>query len=157
MTGHFLGTPDYSAPEQIQGLAVDGRADQYALACVAFELLTGVAPFERDKAMSVLFAHLSEPPPSLGSRRPGLPAAADGVLARGMAKVPEQRFRSCADFADALREAFGLPPYSSLEALRATVRPLPRPSSHPRSPRHPGPPGRPRLRPSIRCQTAQRS
>ena len=123
--GHFLGTPHYAAPEQIQGLAVDGRTDQYALACVAFQLLTGVVPFERDKAMSVLFAHLSEPPPSLGSRRPGLPAAADGVLARGMAKVPEQRFRSCADFADALREAFGMTPYTSLEPLRATVRPLP--------------------------------
>jgi len=123
--GHFLGTPDYAAPEQIQGLAVDGRADQYALACVAFQLLTGAVPFERDKAMSVLFAHLSEPPPSLGSRRLGLPAAADAVLARGMAKVPEKRFRSCADFADALGEAFGLASYSSLEPLHAAARPLP--------------------------------
>ena len=63
--GHFLGTPDYAAPEQIQGLAVDGRADQYALACVAFQLLAGVPPFGRDQGMAVLFAHLSEPPPSL--------------------------------------------------------------------------------------------
>jgi serine/threonine protein kinase len=130
--GHFLGTPDYSAPEQIQGLAVDGRADQYALACVAFQLLTGVVPFERDKAMSVLFAHLSEPPPSLGSRRRGVPAAADAVLVRGMAKVPEKRFRSCAAFADALREALGLAPYRSLEPLHVTVRPLP-PATKPSS------------------------
>lgn len=63
--------------------------------------------------MAVLFAHLSEPPPSLGSRRPGLPAAVDAVLARGMAKVPEKRFGSCADFADALRGALGLASYSS--------------------------------------------
>jgi serine/threonine protein kinase len=111
--GHFLGIPDYSAPEQIQGLAVDGRADQYALACVAYQLLTGVVPFERDQGMAVLFAHLSEPPPSLASRRPDLPAAADLVLARGMAKVTQKRFGSCAEFADALRVALGLPPYAS--------------------------------------------
>jgi eukaryotic-like serine/threonine-protein kinase len=109
--GQFLGTPDYSAPEQIQGRAVDGRADQYALACVAYQLLTGAAPFERDQGMAVLLAHLSEPPPSLSARRPGLPAAADEVLARGMAKVPEKRYASCRDFADALREALGLAPY----------------------------------------------
>ena len=90
---------------------MDGRTDQYALACVAFELLTGAAPFERDQGMAVLLAHLSAPPPSLGARRPGLPGAADPVLARGMAKVPEKRYASCRDFADALREALGLAPY----------------------------------------------
>jgi serine/threonine-protein kinase len=120
--GHFLGTPDYSAPEQIQGLAVDGRTDQYALACVAYQLLTGVVPFERDQGMAVLFAHMSEPPPSLRSRRPGLPAAADFVLARGLAKVPEQRFGSCMDFAEALRKALGLPPYASIGPDRPAAR-----------------------------------
>ena len=63
--GHFVGTPDYSAPEQIRGLAVDGRTDQYALACMTYQLLAGVVPFGRDQGMAVLFAHLSEPPPSL--------------------------------------------------------------------------------------------
>ena len=110
-TGWFLGTPDYSAPEQIEGRAVDGRTDQYALACVAYQLLTGEVPFERDQGMAVLLAHLSAPPPSLSSRRPGLPGAADEVLARGMAKVPEKRYGSCRDFADALREALSLAPY----------------------------------------------
>ena len=109
-TGHFLGTPGYAAPEQIQGLAVDGRTDQYALACVAYQLLTGAAPFERDQGMAVLFAHMSQPPPSLG---PGFPSAADEVLARALAKVPEKRYGSCADFADALREALGPIPRSS--------------------------------------------
>jgi hypothetical protein len=123
--GHFLGTPDYSAPEQIQGLAVDGRTDQYALACVAYQLLTGVVPFERDQGMAVLFAHMSEPPPSLGRRRPDLPAAADEVLARGLAKVPERRFGSCADFADALRDALGLGPYIFHRAAPAPERPPP--------------------------------
>jgi eukaryotic-like serine/threonine-protein kinase len=110
-TGQFLGTPDYSAPEQIQGRAVDGRADQYALACVAYQLLTGVVPFQRDQGMAVMLAHLSEPPPSLRSQRPGLPEAADRVLARGLAKFPEERYGSCGAFADALREALGLAPY----------------------------------------------
>jgi serine/threonine protein kinase len=72
--GQFLGTPDYSAPEQIQGLAVDGRTDQYALACVAYQLLTGTVPFGRDQGMAVLFAHLSQPPPSLVAQRPDPPS-----------------------------------------------------------------------------------
>ncbi len=110
-TGQFLGTPQYSAPEQIQGGTVDGRADQYALACLAYQMLTGEAPFERDQGLAVLLAHLSEPPPSLVSRRPDLPEAADRVLARAMAKAPEERYDTCAEFADALREALGLAPY----------------------------------------------
>ena len=109
--GQFLGTPGYSAPEQIRGLAVDGRTDQYALACVAYQLLTGEMPFERDQGMAVLLAHLSEPPPSLVSRRPDLPEAVDRVLARALAKAPEERFGSCGAFADALRKALGLAPY----------------------------------------------
>jgi serine/threonine protein kinase len=111
--GQFLGTPDYSAPEQIRGLAVDGRTDQYALACVAYQLLTGVVPFERDQGMAVLLAHVSEPPPSLGWRRPDLPGAVDRVLAKGLAKDPDQRYGSCGDFADALRQALGVVPYNS--------------------------------------------
>ena len=120
--GHFVGTPDYSAPEQIQGWAVDGRTDQYALACVAYQLLTGATPFERDQGMAVLLAHLSQQPPVLSSRRPDLPGAADEILARGMAKVPEKRYGSCRDFAEALREALGLAPYHSLGSAADYVR-----------------------------------
>jgi serine/threonine-protein kinase len=122
-TGHFVGTPDYSAPEQIQGRAVDGRTDQYALACVAYQLLTGATPFGRDQGMAVLLAHLSEPPPPLSSRRPDLPGEAAEVLARGMAKVPEKRYGSCRDFAEALREALGLTPYPSLGPAPVAVHP----------------------------------
>jgi len=110
-TGQIMGTPSYMAPEQIEGRAVDGRTDQYALACVAFELLTGEPPFLRDQDIAVLHAHLSQPPPPLSSRRPGLPAAADQVLARALAKAPADRFASCHEFADALRESLALPPY----------------------------------------------
>jgi serine/threonine-protein kinase len=114
-TGQYLGTPVYSAPEQIRGLPVDGRTDQYALACVAYELLTGALPFERDDVLAVLSAQLSEPPPSAASRRPGLPGAADDVLARAMAKVPENRYGTCQEFADALRMALGPTPSDQRE------------------------------------------
>jgi outer membrane protein assembly factor BamB len=110
-SGHFLGTPGYSAPEQIQGRPVDGRADQYALACTAFELLCGMAVFPRNEVLAMMYAHLSEPPPPLASRRPGTPRAADEVLARALAKDPAGRYTSCGDFADALRGAFGLDSY----------------------------------------------
>ena len=86
--GQFLGTVDYISPEQIEGKPVDGRADEYALACAAFELLTGAPPFRRDEAMAVMYAQLSEPPPLLTSRRPDLPRAADQVFARALAKAP---------------------------------------------------------------------
>jgi serine/threonine-protein kinase len=114
-TGQYLGTPEYSAPEQVQGRAVDGRTDQYALACVAWELLTGSAPFERDQGLAVLLAHISEPPPSLSEYRPEL-GSADQVLAKALAKVPEERYLSCGEFADALREALGVQPYTSHES-----------------------------------------
>ena len=104
---------------------MDGRTDQYALACVAYQLLTGALPFERDQGMAVLLAHLSEPPPSLVSRRPGLPGAADQVLARAMAKAPEKRYASCLDFADALREALGLTPYDPRSSATAPAAPQP--------------------------------
>jgi len=121
----FIGTADYAAPEQIDGKTVDGRTDQYALACVAYRLLTGALPFEREQAMAVMVAHLYAPAPSLAARRPDLPGAADKVLAKGMAKSPDQRYASCGEFADALREALGLAPYrpGSPGAAPARARP----------------------------------
>jgi Protein kinase domain len=108
--GQFLGTVSYAAPEQIGGKPVGGRADQYSLACAAFELLGGAPPFPRDDVEAVIWAHLSEPPPLLTSRRPGLPAAVDGVLAKALAKAPEDRYANCQEFADALRVGLDLAP-----------------------------------------------
>jgi serine/threonine-protein kinase len=105
--GQFLGTPDYTSPEQIQGEPPDGRADQYGLACAAFELLTGAPPFRREEATAVMYAHLSEPPPSAASRRTDLPAVVDQVLARALAKAPADRYPSCQTFAEALLQALG--------------------------------------------------
>ena len=84
-TGQFVGSLSYVAPEQINGLNVDGRADQYSLACSAFEMLAGSLPFQAE-GLAVLAAHLNERPPPLTSRRPGSPPAADEVLFRALAK-----------------------------------------------------------------------
>ena len=113
-TGQFLGTLDYMSPEQVEGREVDGRADQYALGCAAFELLAGVAPFHREEAVAVMHAQVAEPPPLLTSRRPDLPRAADQVLARALAKASGDRYASCREFADALRGSLGLPPYAQV-------------------------------------------
>src|SRR5215475_5263555 len=104
-TGQFFGTVDYVAPEQIQGEPLDGRTDQYALACAAFEMLSGFPPFQRENAMAAISAQLSEPPPSLSARVPGLPAAADRVIAKALAKSPADRYERCLDFAEALLAA----------------------------------------------------
>jgi serine/threonine-protein kinase len=74
-TGQFLGSLHYVAPEQIRGEEVDGRADTYALACVAYELLTGRPPFPREQEAALLWAHMSVPPPELGELRADLPPA----------------------------------------------------------------------------------
>ena len=108
--GQFLGTLDYMAPEQVEGGRVDGRADLYALACAAFELLSGAPPFRRDAGMAVVWAKLSESPPLLSTRRPDLPGAVDAVMSRAMAKDPAARHRTCGEFAAALRDACGLGP-----------------------------------------------
>jgi len=120
--GQFLGTPDYAAPEQISGRPVDGRVDQYALACVAYTLLSGSLPFEREEPMAALYAHLFAPPPRVTSVRPDLPDAVDEVLARALAKAPEDRYGSCGAFADALREALGVEPYDSSGPVRPSAQ-----------------------------------
>jgi len=143
-SGQFLGTPGYSAPEQIQGKPTDGRADQYSLGCAAFELLSGAPPFPRDQATAVIWAHMSDPPPPLTSRRPGLPAAVDGVMARALAKAPADRYPSCREFADAMRAALGLDPYDPGSGTTSDTgtpdRPGRREARHARAgvPAHPG-------------------
>jgi DNA-binding beta-propeller fold protein YncE len=107
-TGQFLGTLDYVAPEQIESRPLDGRTDEYGLACSAFEMLSGEPPFRRpDGGLSVMYAHLSEPPPPVRLRRPELPAEVDAVMTKALAKAPGDRYASCREFAAALRNAVG--------------------------------------------------
>jgi hypothetical protein len=103
--GAFLGTVDYCAPEQIQGGAVDGRADLYSLGAVLFHCLAGEPPYRRESEFAVLEAHLHDAPPALSTARPGLPAALDGVLTTAMAKLPEGRYQSGRDLAEAFAHA----------------------------------------------------
>ena len=93
------------APEQVEGGEVDAPADEYALACVAFQCLTGRVPFERDSDVAVAMAHLRDAPPSAVALRPELPAGVDAVLARGMAKDPLVRYETCAALMADLRAA----------------------------------------------------
>src|SRR6516164_10913489 len=100
-TNMLVGTTAYCAPEQLQGSDMDGRADQYALGCTAFELLAGSAPFHGSTPAVVITQHLSAPPPQISERRPEL-ADLDGALAKALAKKPDDRYPTCADFAAAL-------------------------------------------------------
>ena len=128
-TGQFLGTLDYVAPEQIEGRPVDGRTDLYALAGAAFEMLGGAPPFKRDQGLAVLWAQISEPPPPLTARRAELPPAVDQVMAKALAKAPDDRYATCLDFAAALRQACDLRPDDSSDPGA-----LPRSSIPPRQP-----------------------
>ena len=132
-TGTFLGTPDYCAPEQIRGLPVDGRGDQYSLACMAFALLTGNLPFRRQESMATLFAHLNDPVPSLSRYRGDLPSATDAVLARGLAKEPQDRYGRCGEFAAALRDSLTGASYSA-PAAQTRLESAPRASRPPHVP-----------------------
>ncbi|MFF9788612.1 serine/threonine-protein kinase [Streptomyces nigrescens] len=105
--GEFVGTVDYVTPEQISGRPVDGRGDLYSLACVVYEALAGEPVFQRDDAVALLWAHQYDPPPELSENRPGLASAVDSVMAKAMAKAPEDRYGSCREFVAELVSAAG--------------------------------------------------
>jgi serine/threonine-protein kinase len=104
-TGEFMGTIDYVAPEQIQGKSVDGRTDEYALGCVLYECLTGRVPFVKDLDAAVIWAHVEETPSPPSTVRPELPPAIDEVVARALAKEPDDRYPTCRELVGAARTA----------------------------------------------------
>jgi DNA-binding beta-propeller fold protein YncE len=104
-SGRLAGSLDYLAPEQIRRGEVDGRTDQYALACVLYELLTGAPPFRRETEAQTLWAHMQEEPPALAEY-----PALDPVLARALAKEQGERYESCDALVDDARAAVGLGP-----------------------------------------------
>jgi hypothetical protein len=103
-----LGTPAYVAPEQLEGLALDGRADVYSLGCLLYECLTGERVFPRDSRLAEAWAHLEEEPPRPSRRRPGLPDTLDNVISRALAKKPEERYPTCGALIAAAESALGL-------------------------------------------------
>jgi serine/threonine-protein kinase len=103
--GNTIGTFAYMAPERIAGEEVDHRADIYALTCVLFECLTGACPYPTGDMVALLAAHLTSPIPRPNQQRPGVPAAFDEVIARGMAKDRGDRYSSAGELAAAARRA----------------------------------------------------
>jgi serine/threonine protein kinase len=104
-TGQILGTPNYMSPEQISGKTVDGRADQYSLAVMLYEVLTGEKPFVADSLPTLLFRVVSEAPQPVPRLNPTLSPAIDQALQRALAKNPEERFATCSEFIRALDHA----------------------------------------------------
>ena len=96
-TGEWVGTLDYVAPEQVRGENVDGRADIYALGCVLYETLTGQVPYVREDELAKLWAHISDPAPSVLDLAPDTPRALAGVVERCMHKHPSERFSTAGE------------------------------------------------------------
>ncbi|HEY6100940.1 MAG TPA: serine/threonine-protein kinase, partial [Anaeromyxobacter sp.] len=100
--GAIVGTPNYLAPEQARGEAIDGRADLYAVGCLLYELAAGHAPFQAPTAMAVVSAHLHQPAPSLADEVPGVSRKLAEVIQRALSKKPENRHASADEMGDAL-------------------------------------------------------
>jgi serine/threonine-protein kinase len=121
-TGAAIGTLDYMAPERFTGARPDQRVDVYALACVLHQCLTATKPFAGTTAASLLNAHLNQAPPRASVLRPGTPPALDGVVARGMAKSPDDRYPTAAALAAGARAAVGPPTRRDFAAPPAETR-----------------------------------
>jgi serine/threonine protein kinase len=100
-TGMTVGTTDYMAPEQFEGGRLDARADVYSLGCVLFEALTTRVPYERSGQAARMYAHLTAPPPTVSDLVPGVSPTFDTVVARALAKSPDDRYPSAGDLASA--------------------------------------------------------
>ena len=131
-TGMLIGTPEYMAPEQVQGEAVGPATDIYALGIVAYQMLTGRVPFEGTTPHAILYKQVHELPPPLGSVRSGLPPAVDSVLNAALAKEPRTRYASAGQFAQALTTTVDGGAYVPT-AVRPTA-PVPPPPVRPAQP-----------------------
>jgi serine/threonine protein kinase len=120
-SGVMMGTPNYMSPEQVQGHAVDGRADQFALAVIAYEILTGEKPFLADQLPALLFRIVREDPVAPQRLNPTLGPQVEVVLRKALAKSANDRYGNCMEFVDALAGALQSSP---------GWHPLPRSSAH---------------------------
>jgi serine/threonine-protein kinase len=123
LAGTVLGSSGYMAPEQARGEPATPASDRYALACVAFELLTGRRPFVRDNPAAEANAHATEAAPSPSEVDPSLPAALDAVFALGLAKGPEERHAKCAELVADLRRALAVTPSAVTTVVAAPAPP----------------------------------
>lgn len=123
-TNTTVGTVAYAAPEQLTGLELEGRADQYSLAATAFHLLAGASPYQHSNQLAVISQHLNAAIPKLSDYRPDL-AAFDGALSTALAKNPDERSSSCRDFAKALREHMAAAPVGEYTTQSAAPKAAP--------------------------------
>ena len=105
MTGSIVGTPHYMSPEQVQGLSLDGRSDQFSLAVMAFEILTGEKPYTGEHLTTVVYKIVAEEPEAPHRLNPSLGGPIESVLKKGLAKKPDGRYRTCQEFVEALEKA----------------------------------------------------
>ena len=118
-TNMTIGSVSYTAPEQLMGETVDGRADQYALAATAFHLLTGSPPFLHTNPAVVISRHLNTPPPALSHTKAEL-TGMDSVIAKALSKDPDDRYATCQDFARELTQAVSRSPAAETATHIAT-------------------------------------
>ncbi|MBV8730164.1 MAG: serine/threonine protein kinase, partial [Acidobacteriia bacterium] len=105
VTGVIVGTPHYMSPEQVQGQPVDGRSDQFSLAVIAYEVLTGEKPYTGEHLTTVVYKIVAEDPVSAHRLNPTLTGGIENVLRKALAKKPEGRYRTCQEFTEALEKA----------------------------------------------------
>jgi serine/threonine-protein kinase len=122
-SGTMIGTPNYMSPEQIQGLPIDGQSDQFSLAVVVYELLSGEKPFTADTLPALFFAICKQEPRPLHEIKPALSETVNVIMRRALAKEPKDRFPSCSDFIGALSIAVAEAP----EKAVAQTPPMPAP------------------------------
>jgi pSer/pThr/pTyr-binding forkhead associated (FHA) protein/tRNA A-37 threonylcarbamoyl transferase component Bud32 len=118
VSGEFVGTVLYAAPEQMTTRELDARADVYSLGCVLYECLVGTPPFTGNLAAEVMQAHFESAVPRPSKQRSGLPVRLDRVIARALAKEPGERYATCGELIDAAREALGVPAIPTPQAGR---------------------------------------
>jgi eukaryotic-like serine/threonine-protein kinase len=102
---HVEASLPYSAPELLRGQAPSAATDEYALACTTVELITGAPPFSATTPMDLIEAHLHRPPPRISKRIAWVPLAFDAIVAKGLAKSPDHRYRTCAEFVSLISRA----------------------------------------------------
>lgn len=141
MTGTIVGTPHYMSPEQVQGLAVDGRSDQFSLAVIAYEMLTGEKPFTGEQLTTVVYKIVAEEPPPAARLNASLTPQIEAALRKALSKKPDARYRTCQEFIHSLEAACAsargwktLPRGGSLN--EPTLQDHPRPAA-PLPPPHP--------------------